>query len=251
MFDFHDFISSGSHLAMAGFMLFIGCIMLRLARRHTHLQWLSILIYAGSAVMLYLFSGFFHSINYINGEDRRVWQLLDQTAIFALIYGSNVPLMVYFLPPRRRNWLLVLMGGIALLGAMCLWLKPKHEILVAAYVSIGLLGLLPVRTYFRYIGWWGSLWVFLMAFSYIGGAILEAVQWPVIVSHGFWRLSWHEIFHLCVMAGTTAHTVLIIKYVLPSASDTSARKITVDHSSVPSHNHTVARGAIPPALDRF
>lgn len=216
LFDFHDFISSWSHLLMAVFMLFAGMIMLRQARSQIRMNRLAVAFYAATAVTLFAFSAVFHSVKYVGEDDRRFWQLLDQSAIFFLIYGSNVPLLVYFLPPRRRNFLLVLMGAVAVVGAMMLWTRPKHEVLALAYVVIGFLGMLPIRTYFRYIGWWGVWWVAVMASTYTTGAICEAIKWPVIVSDGFFRLSYHEMLHLFVVAGTLAHTILLVKYVIPT-----------------------------------
>lgn len=251
MFDFHDFVSSWSHLIMAAFMVFAGIILLRITYWHPRINRLSVQVYVSTAVILYTFSGLFHGVNHVSEDDRRFWQILDQSAIFALIYGSNVPLLVYLLPARRRNWLLVLMGGIAVVGMMTLWTKPKHEVLAAAYVAIGLLGMFPLRTYFRYIGWWGILWVFLMAGSYTLGAICEAVKWPTLVAEGTMRLTYHEMLHLFVIAGTTAHTILLVKYVLPTANRTVKRKITVDRTTKIDHNSHVAASAIPPALDRF
>ncbi len=251
MFDFHDFISSWSHLVMAGMMLFVALLLLRLTRNHPLPNRLAVLFYAGSAVALYTLSGLFHGVRYIGTDDRRVWQLLDQTAIFGLIYGSNVPLLVYLLPPRRRNWLLILMGGVGLIGAICLWTQPNHQVLVAAYIGIGLLGLVPMRTYFRTLRWWGSLWVFLMAGSYIFGAVCDAVEWPVLVREGWLKFTWHELFHICVIAGTVAHTILIIKYVIPAGNRSRTRRNTVDRGALSSHNPLVTHRVIPPALDRL
>jgi len=251
VFDFHDFIASWSHLLMAGFMLFVALLLLRLTRKQPLKNRLAVLAYAGSAVTLYVLSGVFHSVRYIGTDDRRVWQLLDQTAIFGLIYGSNIPLLVYLLPSQRRNWLLFLMGAIGLIGAMALWLQPQHEVLVVAYIAIGLLGLVPMRTYFRHIGWWGTVWVFIMAGLYVVGAICDAVQWPVLVSEGWLKLSYHETFHLFVIAGTTAHTILIVKYVIPTANPSRRGGFSVDRKAKVDHNSRVAHCAIPPALDRL
>lgn len=221
--DFHDPVSAYTHLIMAAWSAFVAVILLRLTARHPPGHRLSILVYAVSAVTLYTASGLFHGIRHPSPAWWRAWQLLDQTAIFGLIFGSNVPIAVYLLKPRPRNWLLATMGAVGLVGAASLWLlpwvlgKPPHEVLIAAYLTMGFLGLLPIRAYFRKVGWGGMLWVFLLSFFYVGGAVSEAAKWPVIIEAGWWRFTYHEILHLADMAGTGAHLVLLLKYVLPVA----------------------------------
>lgn len=251
MFDFHDFVSSGSHLLMAGFMLFVGLIMYRLTRRQPLINELSLGFYCTTAVILFTLSGFYHSVRYVSADDRRFWQVMDQSAIFFLIFGSNVPLLVYFLPPRRRNWLLLFMGAIAVVGAMSLWTKPKHEVLALAYVAIGFTGMLPMRTYFRYLRSWGLFWIFIMATAYTSGAVCEAIKWPVIVSEGMMRFSYHEVLHICVIVGTLAHVILLVKYVIPHGNRPRLQEIPIDRKAKSSDNFRVVHRAIPPGLDRL
>lgn len=218
--DFHDPVSSWSHLFMAGWCVFTGIILLRLASRHSPAQRLSVLVFAGSAVALYTASGLFHGLRHPTPDARRAWQLLDQTAIFGLIFGSNVPLCVYLLPEPRRWRQVAAVAVVGLAGTAVLWLaplvvgKPPHTALVVVYLLMGFLGLVPIRTYYRRIGRGGVLWIGLMAGSYVFGAVSEAVSWPTIVPGVF---GYHEILHFADMLGTSAHTVLLIKYVLPTA----------------------------------
>lgn len=221
MFDFHDSVSAGTHLGMAAWSAFAAAVLLRLTRLHPLGHRLSVLFYALSAVTLYTASGLFHGLAHPSPDVRRVWQLLDQTAIFGLILGSNVPLYEYLLAPRWRNRLLAMMTAVALAGAGCLWVypwvagaKPPHEGVIAAYLLMGVLGLVPIRTYFRRLGWGGMLWVLLLIAFYVGGAAIEAAKWPVLADGAF---TYHEILHIADMFGTAAHLVLLVRYVLPTA----------------------------------
>lgn len=215
--DFHDPISSLSHLLMAGWAVLASVVLLRLSARHTRSQRLSILFYAVTVVALYTASGLFHGIRHPSPETRRAWQLLDQSAIFGLILGSNVPMMVYVLPRRTRNQVLALMTGVALVGVVSLWAlpKPPHELLVCVYLGMGVLGLVPIRHYFARLGWRGMKWVALLTFFYVAGGVAEAVKWPVIVPLWF---SYHEVLHLCDMAGTVAHYALLLQVVTSTPS---------------------------------
>lgn len=210
--DFHDPVSSLSHLIMAGWAFLGSIFLLRLARHHSRSQRISLVFYAITVVSLYASSGLFHGLQHGSAESRRVWQLLDQTAIFGLILGSNVPVIVYILRGRLRNYLLMLMSAIALTGIFALWVLPvpPHELLVAVYLAMGLLGLAPIRLYFRRLGWRGMKWVFLLSFFYVAGGVSEALEWPVIVTGWF---TYHEVLHFCDIAGTIAHYALLLQII--------------------------------------
>jgi hemolysin III len=243
--DFHDWVSSWSHLLMAGFMAFAGLILFRLTKMHPWRNRSSIAFFATAAVILYSTSGLYHSIKYDSIQDKRLWEILDRTAIFVLIFGSNVPILVYLMPPRRRNVLMAIMAGFAIVGSVLLWLNPNYIFLVICYLGIGIFGLLPIRTYFRHVGWGGLFWIGLMAFFYIAGAVCDAVRWPVLVPG---LLSHHELFHVCDMLGTLAHVVLVMRYVIPAAHRSPAATFPVDLRPRTPHNANVAHRAIPPGL---
>jgi hemolysin III len=217
--DFHDRVSSASHLFAAVWCLYTGAVLVRLTWRHPPGHRLSILAYALSAVTLYTFSGLFHGIAHASPETRRVWQLLDQSAIYWLIVGSNVPIAVYLLSPRARNLQLGGMVALAAGGTACLWLLPKapHDLLVGLYVGLGVVSLIPLRRYYPLVGRGGMVWVFLLTTFYVGGAVIEGVKWPVLLrdASGWIVIGPHELLHLCDIAGTAAHLTLLMRHVLP------------------------------------
>lgn len=217
--DFHDRVASASHLFGAVWCFFVGLFLLRITRGHTPGQRLSILAYSLSAVTLYTFSGLFHGIQHPSPQFRRVWQLLDQSAIYWLIVGSNVPVAVYLLSPVARN---LQLGGMVLLAAVgtgSLWLLPQapHDMLIGLYLGLGVMGLIPLRRYVELLGWGGFVWIFLLAAGYIGGAVFEAIKWPTLLRDEAGRpvIGPHELLHLCDIAGTAAHLTLLMRFVLP------------------------------------
>ncbi len=225
--DFHDRVSSATHLFGAVWCLFVGLFLLRITRRQPLSHRLSILVYSASAVTLYTFSGLFHGIAHTSPETRRVWQLLDQSAIFWLIVGSNVPVAVYLLSPLSRN---LQLGGMVLLagtGTAGLWLLPQvpHNLLIGVYVSLGVVSLIPVRRYAQLLGWRGLGWIVLLCIFYIGGAVVEAVKWPTLLrdANGGPVIGPHEILHLADLAGTAAHLKLLLQYVLPFGERKASR----------------------------
>ncbi len=217
--DFHNPVSSYSHLFAAFWMVFVGLYLLRLAAHHPLGHRFSLLAFAISGVTLYLFSGLFHGIRHDSEDTKRVWQLLDQSAIFWLIVGSNVPIAVYLLSPRTRNLLLGGMVALAAAGTACLWLlpKPPYLLLIGLYVGLGVISLIPLRAYFRLLGWGGLFWIIALAVGYIGGAACEAMKWPTFLRDdaGLPIVGPHEMLHFGDLFGTLAHLTLVVKYVLP------------------------------------
>lgn len=231
--DFHDRVSSATHLFAAVWCFFVGLYLLRLTRLHPPSRRLSLAAYSLSAVTLYTFSGLFHGIAHVSPQTRRIWQLLDQSAIYWLIVGSNVPIAVYLLSPLSRN---LQLGGMVLLattGTACLWLLPQapHDLLIGLYLGLGIAGLIPLRRYFQLLGPGGLLWIFLLAGFYVGGAVFEAIKWPTLLrdDSGYPVIGPHEILHLCDIAGTAAHLTLLVKFVLPLSQPLHIR---VDQPSV-------------------
>lgn len=210
--DFHDPVAAWSHLLMAGLMAFLCAFLFRIAVRPTAAEKLSLLFYSATCLVLYTASGLYHSIAHVDPQTTRVWQLLDQSAIFGLIYGSNVPFFVYLLKAGRRKRQLWLMGAVWVAGVASLWLlpKPPYTALVFVYLGMGILGIWPLPEYFTQIGWRGMRWVARLAVFYVAGGLCEAFKWPDIAS-GY--VTYHEFLHFFVMLGTLAHYGLLVRVV--------------------------------------
>ena len=209
MFDFHDPVAAWSHLLMAGWSVVAGAFLLRMARNHSRPKRASLFAYAASVVALYAASGLFHSIAHLPGDASfRLWQRLDQTAIFLLIYGSNVPMLGYVLPKRERNRMLAGMGAVAAVGIASLWAfpKPPYTLTVCVYLGMGILGLVPMRSYYRKLGRRGLYLIARFAAFYVAGGLCEVFEWPSPLP-GF--LGYHEMMHFLDVFGTLGHYGLL------------------------------------------
>lgn len=212
--NFHDPVSSLTHLGTAVWAVFATLILVRLTRGHGAGRW-SIGLYGLSMVLLYLASGMFHGIDhgYRGSPSFLFFQKIDKSAIFLLIAGSYLPVFVYLLRGTWRAACLVLMGTIAALGIGSLWLLPtmRLEYLVFVYIGMGLIGLIALRQIAPLVGLGGLFWIALEGFFYVGGGLAEVAQWPVLVP------GWvgpHEVLHVADMGGTLAHFVLVVRYVI-------------------------------------
>src|SRR5581483_5219263 len=139
--DFHDTVSSASHLLTAVWAAFAPLVLLRLTRGHGVGRW-AIGFYGLSMVLLFTASGLFHGLHYESRDERLLFQRIDKSAVF-LLSG------------RWPRWMFAALTGMTVFGVGSLLLAPDlpHEDLVAVYVVMGLSGLLPIRQYAAVAGW--------------------------------------------------------------------------------------------------
>ena len=233
--DSFDPVSAATHLGMAAWCAFAGLFAWRLTRGHSPARRVSVALYAGSAVLLYLASGTFHGLMaaYARADAPRadllevMWvaRRLDKTAIFLLILGSNLPIQVYLL---RGAWRLVCVAGVcvcAAAGIAALWVFPDmpHAALVGIYIALGVFGLVPCRQYLPLVGWGGMCWILLFAGVYIAGAAADVAKWPTLVPGLFGP---HELLHVCDMLATLVHYGFLLRFVIAPTADTGPPNVT-------------------------
>ncbi|MCX8139221.1 MAG: hemolysin III family protein [Gemmataceae bacterium] len=216
MIELRDPVSSLSHLLTAIWAVFATALMYRLAPQPSRTV---AMIYGMSMVLLYTASGLFHGLYYESTAQHRLFQKLDQSAIYLLIAGTNTPIMAILLPRRWRRWFL---GGVwlmACLGIASLWAlpKPPHTLVVGVYLAMGWIGIIPIRWYYQALGARAMNWAWLGAACYTFGAVCELSRWPVLIPG--W-IGPHEVLHFCDSAGSLAFFVFIVRHVLlrPGAS---------------------------------
>lgn len=207
-----DPVSSASHFLMAGLAVVATLFLVRFAGRDRPKRF-SVLIFGLSMVLLYAASGLFHALK-LPPDQLRLYQKIDMSAIYLLIAGTVTPAAVVLLRGRFRVALLTAVWAVAAVGIASLWVlpKPDHRVMVAAYLAMGWLGMSGVWHYWRATGWGGLRWLAGGAIFYSLGAVVELLNWPVLVP-GVIRS--HELLHLFDMGGTACHLVFVLKYVLP------------------------------------
>ena len=165
----------------------------------------SVSIYGLTLTLLYTFSTLYHSLS---GRAKQVLQKLDHQSIYLLIAGSYTPFCMVTL---RGVWGWSLLGtvwGLAVLGSLQeLWQKSEARILsVVIYVVMGwavVVALVPLRAA---LGNAGFAWVAIGGLFYTVGIVFYALDTRLRHAHGVW--------HLFVMAGSAAHYVAVLLYVV-------------------------------------
>jgi hemolysin III len=213
-FFFRDPVSSLTHLAMAAFGVYVTFLLWRLTR-HDRAKRRSLAVFGVCVVVLYAASGIYHAINLPKSAPVvDFFRRLDHSAIYALIAGTFTPVLVVALAGTWARRLLPLVWGLATAGIAAKWLFPfaPHPLTVGLYLALGWLGLLPAVPLVRAVGLGGLGWAALGGLLYTAGSLCEVFGWPILLPFYFGP---HEVLHVCDMGGTTAHLVLMVRYVVP------------------------------------
>jgi len=207
--SFRDPMSSLTHLLTALWAAYATLVLIRITPAHQGRK-ASVAVYGLSLILLFTSSAVFHATD----APSRVFQRLDQSAIYLLIAGTNTPVLVCLLG-RSGRWLLYLLWGLAGIGISAQWIisAPPHFVIVTLCLALGWLGFLPVVHYYRALGWRALNWVWAASLAYSLGGIVEVLNWPML-SHWPVRIGSHEVFHVLVIAGSLLFFAFIARHVV-------------------------------------
>jgi len=162
-------------------------------------------IYGVTLVLLYSFSGLYHSLR---GRAKNILRELDHQSIYLLIAGSYTP---FCLVTLRGPWGWSLFGtvwGLAALGSLQ-ELRPRNEarvLSVVIYLLMGWVALVAVVPLLQALGPAGLAWLAAGGLFYTVGIVFYALDTRLAHAHGVW--------HLFVIAGSATHYYAILRYVL-------------------------------------
>ncbi|MCC7486907.1 MAG: hemolysin III family protein [Burkholderiales bacterium] len=160
-------------------------------------------VFATTMVLLYLASTLFHALPASRGK--RVFQILDHSAIYLLIAGTYTP---FTLGVLRGNWGWTLFGlvwGLAVIGTVLKALGGVRYTMLSTcvYLAMGWLILIAAGTVWTLVPGWGLFWLLAGGLAYTAGAVFfmaERVRY------------FHFVWHLFVVAGTACHFVAVLWY---------------------------------------
>jgi hemolysin III len=158
-------------------------------------------VFAGTVVLLYLASTLYHALP--PNKAKRVFRVIDHSAIFLLIAGTYTP---FTLGVLRGAWGWTLFGivwGLAVLGVT---LKAVGGIRyprlsTALYVGMGWIALVAIRPLWLHVPLAGWLWLIAGGLAYTGGIAFYAAE---RVRYG------HFVWHVFVLTGTTCHFFAVL-----------------------------------------
>ena len=207
--DIRESVSAATHGLALLVAIPAAAVLLRRARGDVRRQ-LALAAYAFGLTACLAASTASHALVFL-GQGSRSANTIDHIGIYLLIAGTYTPIAAALLPSRRRRATLV-----------AVWLA----VALGAVLNI-LAGPLPpyLATSFYLAMGWGGLWCYMgvrcslshreLALIPLGGvlysvgAACHVLRWPVAWPGVFGA---HELFHVFVIAGATAHFLFIWRY---------------------------------------
>ena len=160
-------------------------------------------IFAGTVLVLYLASTLYHALPKNNAK--RVFQVIDHSAIFLLIAGTYTP---FTLGVLRGAWgwtLFVAVWGLAVLGVTMKAVAGIRwpRLSTTLYIAMGWLAIIAIRPLWVRVPLAGWLWLIAGGVAYTAGITFYAAD----------RMRYgHFVWHMFVLIGTVCHFFAVFWY---------------------------------------
>ena len=163
-------------------------------------------VFSATIILLYLASTLYHALP--AGKAKRVFRILEHSAIYLLIAGTYTPFTLGVLSGAWGWTLFGIIWGLAVIGIVIDALPSKgHRILpVVIYLLMGWSCLAAIRPLLRALPVAGFMWLLAGGLFYTVGVIFFALDARVRHFHGVW--------HLFVLAGSLSHYCAVLFYVV-------------------------------------
>lgn len=146
-----------------------------------------------------------------SGGVKRFLRKMDHGMIYVLIAGSYTPFCLVLLPQPKGTRFCLILWAVAIAGilAKLLWINAPRILSTMVYLIMGW-AVVFVAKDFAELGQPCLTLVALGGVCYSVGAVFYAIKKPNISP----RWTFHEIFHLLILAGSLFHYLAVYFYVL-------------------------------------
>jgi len=189
----------GLLLALAAFPILV----LTALRRGDATEIAGAIVFGITMVLLYLSSTLFHA--FPQCRTKRVFQVLDHSAIYLLIAGTYTP---FTLGVLRGTWGWILFGLVWSMAVVGIVLKAiggvrYNTVSTFVYIAMGWLVVIAADTVWTLVPKWGIFWLFAGGIAYTLGAVFFLAE----------RIRFfHFVWHLFVIVGTACHFIAVLWY---------------------------------------
>jgi hemolysin III len=160
-------------------------------------------VFGATLVMLYAASTLYHALPH--SKAKRVFRILDHSAIYLLIAGTYTP---FALGALRGLWGWTLLGAVWTLAALGIVAKSTlgfrfPRLSAAVYLTMGWLAVIAAGPLRAHVGPSGLAWLIAGGLCYTAGVVFFAWE----------RLRYgHMVWHLFVTAGSVCHFFAVLWY---------------------------------------
>jgi hemolysin III len=163
-------------------------------------------IFGSTLVLLYVFSTLLHSFQ--RGLVKNVFEILDHSAIYLLIAGTYTPFLLVTIRGALGWSLFGIVWGFTIAGIILKIFFVKRFVMLSTlcYILMGWLIVIAIKPLYLNLPFNGIVWLVVGGLLYTFGSIFYV--WRKVPYH-------HAIWHTFVLAGSTAHFIAVLFYVLP------------------------------------
>lgn len=161
-------------------------------------------VFAFTMVLLYFASTLLHALP--TGRAKRIFQILDHSAIYLLIAGTYTPFTLGVLSGVWGWTLFGLEWGMAVIGITLKVFGGIRYMTLSTwvYIAMGWMILIVAKPAWALLSGWGIFWLFAGGVAYTAGTVFFVVDHRIRYSHLVW--------HLFVVMGTACHFIAVLRY---------------------------------------
>lgn len=172
------------------------------------------LVFGIAMLAMYTVSTLYHSIPW-SAEWKTRLQRVDHSMIFLLVAGTFTPIAIASVDGVLLVVALVLVWTTALTGILLKVLHPnvKTSLSVTLQMVMGWSALLLMPWVLSRLGLEAVVLIALGGLCYTSGMVIFTSKRPRLFPRTF---SYHELFHVLVIGGTTFHFLAVLWYAIPA-----------------------------------
>ena len=200
-----EIASSITHgLGLAGSLVVFPFLIMAASRDGDRWRLLSAIVFGSSLILLYAASTFYHALP--GPRAKRVFRVIDHSAIYFLIAGTYTP---FLLGPLRGGWGWSLFAVIWALAIAGIIIKSTlgirwERLSTVVYLVMGWIGAIAVKPLLDRVSPTGLLWLLAGGLAYTAGVVFFVIDQRVRYAHSIW--------HLFVATGSICHVVAVLRY---------------------------------------
>lgn len=200
-----ELANSISHgIALVAMLVGTVYLIINAARQGTAVQVVGAGVFSTTAIVLYFSSTLYHAL--AQGKAKRVFRIIEHSAIFLLIAGTYTPFTLGILKGAWGWTLFGLVWGLAVAGVALKVFESKSHPIVSTglYLFMGWLVVLAVNPLLAKMQTAGLYLLISGGLLYTAGVVFFATDSKLKYGHLIW--------HLFVMGGTTCHYFAVLWY---------------------------------------
>jgi hemolysin III len=172
------------------------------------------ILFGGALLVMFTVSSLYHSVPW-DPEVKRVLQRVDHSMIFLVVAGTFTPIAIASLDGIPLVVSLAVVWGIAVIGIILKAVMPETKtwLSVTLQMVMGWSAVVWMPWVWTELGAGAIALIVLGGVCYTVGTVIFTAKRPRLFPRTF---SYHELFHVLVIAGSGFHFFAILLYAIPA-----------------------------------